>query len=93
MIATNRQSEIDSASPENPVRLTAEEVAELRIRNRPRFQRDVGAGCFLLPAKDGSSAHAAHQMHNDGRTNAEIGNVLGRTEDQIEGLLSVTYLP
>jgi len=91
MITTERLAEIEAATKTNPVRLTDEEVAEMHLRNKNRFQMDIGAGIFLLPATEGSDAASAHQLKAEKKTDAEIAEALGLEESKVRRILAGTY--
>jgi DNA-binding NarL/FixJ family response regulator len=93
MITQARQEEIDSATKENPVTLTAEEAAELRMRHKHRFQMDVGAGKYVLPAVEGSPAAKALELKDKGLSNAAIAQELGLAESSVRSILGKTYVP
>lgn len=91
MIDQQRQEEIDSATKNNPVNLTDAEAAELRMRNKNRFQMDVGAGKYRLRAKAGTPAARALEMSRAGYTANDIGATLELKPDAVTRLLERTY--
>jgi hypothetical protein len=91
MIDQKRQEEIDSATKNNPVDLTDAEAAELRMRNKNRFQTDVGAGKYRLRAKAGTPAARALEMSQAGYTSRDIGDALELTPDAVTRILERTY--
>jgi transposase len=87
MITPERQAEIDEANAENPVDLTSEEEAELRMRNKNRFQMEVGAGKYRLQAKEGTRAAKTLQMAQAGYPANDIATALGIEPDSVRRIL------
>lgn len=82
-----RMKEINNSTPENPVRLTHEEVGEFHEANKTWLQHSVGTGRFLLPVAEGSPAAKAIALKAEGMTEIEIAEQLGFSEAAIVRVL------
>lgn len=86
-----RKAEIKAATPENPIRLTPEEEAELREESAHRFQMNVGAGRFHLKAKPGTPAAEALALQHKGMNTAAIARQLEFSESSMARMLKLVY--
>lgn len=86
-----RKQEIKEATKESPVRLTFEEEAELRKRNRNQFQTDVGAGRFMVQAKRGTRGAKMLEMKAAGYSITEIAETMGLKATSVSRVLERVY--
>ena len=88
-MTTDRQQEIDAATPEAPVFLSKEEADALRVANKNRFQTQIGAGRYLLVPSVMGQEHIARMrsMLAEGYSYVEIGESMGVMAKTVEKFL------